>query len=162
MAHFLRKINANNWSSLDWLSEGSAPGDCIADLNSKGCTLSFWRSETDEDIEKIIVALAANKDDFDKVELAKVSEEYIFQLGIDIENTEGETPYTAANLLHVSFNGLTSQKIHMLALTIYENKSEIRKHRAEVKQLVINVIGEIDQTKIKGKILKYVTDNIAI
>lgn len=161
MTLLIRKVNFNNWEPMEWLDEESAPGDCTGDLIPKGCILSFWRSNSEEDTRKIMVALATNKPDFDKVEIALIEEHHIIDLGIEIENTPGETPYIAANDLHVSLKMLTSQKIHLLGLTIYKNKQNSRKLRKEIKSMIQAVASDIDIDKAKDKIKEFLIQSRA-
>ena len=132
MAQLIRKVNRSNWEPTSWLQEHEAPGDTLKDLVTKGCSLSFWRVETEAQIDDVVVALAVNSKAFDKVDILLLEESVIGGLGIKISTTPGETPYEEVNPLHVSLEELTTKKLDALSVTLFEQGEHRRSLRAQV------------------------------
>ncbi|MFC6802230.1 hypothetical protein ACFQDE_11335 [Deinococcus caeni] len=153
MPKLIRKINRNRWTNLYEDCKFSLYGDSLIDLQSKTGKISFWKCDSDENIEHAVIALAVSGDSLDKIDYSIIEEAEVTKLGIHIENVIGKTPFISANRLHVDLSGLTVTAIHNLALTMHRTGQNKRKTRREVVDLARSLKGEMDLSKLSQHIL---------
>lgn len=154
MPKLIRKVNVNNWDKPDWLPQNQSPSDSLRDLQSKGCALSFWKVEKDEQIDDVIIALAVNCKELEKVDILIVEQSIIESFDVKISNTPGETPYEDVNPLHVSLEELTTNKIDSISVSLLLYGQHVRKLRAEVISMTEAIKHKLNKSLLQESIQK--------
>jgi hypothetical protein len=93
MAAFLRMVRCHRWDieGNPWLGEGEVPAGAFIDLKTDKNALSVWRFDGDQStLDRLVAALAANREKLDHFEYALANEEAIPT--IKVQQTPGESP----------------------------------------------------------------------
>jgi len=157
MPFVLRTISKAKWFPLEAspsqdqqrISE-SIQSDAFSDIKTEGNKLSVWHIEDNRsNLDRVLTALAANRDVLANVDYVILSEESIKSLKIEIEESQGESPDKDVNAWHRDLNIRSGSNLFALASAIFSmNDSRIRKPRKEVEKLLCNAVrnGLIDAT----------------
>ena len=90
---YIRKINGiNNWNpSKTMLYDGSfSSGDILfKELRTTKNTLSIWSFTNDHELKDVLVAIALNRDNIQKLNYMILDDDEISQLGIFVEPEQG-------------------------------------------------------------------------
>lgn len=133
MPFILRKITRSRWYGRDehaWLAEGEAQADAFKDLQTDKNELSVFQvRDIESDLNKVITALAANRDTIANLDYALFEQSLLSETGISFENKPGVTPCEEVNALHLNLLELTGTKLNRLAGIIMANS--IRKRIPE-------------------------------
>jgi len=143
LASLLRKVRQDRWYGAQSSPDEPLPGDPLADLNTRGNSLSVWQVlANNTNLEDIIVNLAANSGYLSNVDVVLIGEEAIGDLGIRVEATQGRTPLAHATGYHRDLVRLRAQDLVEIA--------EVIRHRGvfrdftekEVRELLARYINE--------------------
>ena len=153
---FLRKIRKAKWyrnQNVPWLGSDDLQADTLGDLETKDNKLSVYQiSNSNENLEQVVVAIALTCDHITNVDYALINEEDLDSLKLKCVRTNGDTPDENVNLLHYDLVEITANKILDLAYVI--KRSEInRLTEKRVKQIAANALNQnsFDRTKINLK-----------
>lgn len=67
MRLFLRTVRQRRWAmqpDVDWLEDGELMGDALSDIQTKSGSLSVYEVANEADRQRIAVALAATRNEF--------------------------------------------------------------------------------------------------
>ena len=121
MTRYLRVVRQRRWATfpdIDWIAPGETQADALLDLQTRGNRLSVFRVDEDQDIQRIVVALAATRDHISNLDYVIFDDDDLVAQGVQITQTFGETPDETANTLHHDINNLTAHQVGLLARTI--------------------------------------------
>lgn len=163
MPHFLLKINKRKWDKLDvpWLEPNQIQADPLGDLKISEGTLSVWHVNDDKsNLDIVITALAANRDNFDKFEYGLFDQTIAMSLNLKMQNTPGTTPIDKANIWHRDVVELTAEKAFELIKAIFDTFEKQRVLDDDIKTKILNADsqGNLDIHKVhdpmKSRIIK--------
>ena len=85
-----RKITLAKWKAKRELSEGEISADAItADLRTRENKLSFWRCDSETEVEDAVLAIAAAGERVDKFYIVWIDEDELKTDGQTLEDTPG-------------------------------------------------------------------------
>ena len=158
MRYFLRTIRQGRWlkyPSIDWLQDSELQGDALRDLETEGGKLSVYRVSDEDDLKRVVTALAANRGFLGNVDYAVFEDTHFANLGIALELQSGTTPDIRVNQLHYDLCNLTVRRLASLAEIISVGKC----NRVQ-KKMILDWLraayarGHFDEAKIEPKILE--------
>jgi hypothetical protein len=118
--------------------------------------MSVWRiEEGGSNLDRVLTALAANRQDVDHVEYVLFDDSIVSDLGIKIVKTEGNTPDTHANRTwHYDLVELSGARLAALANGMFLNSETGLILNKRVLGLLRAAIAnaEIDVSKLKSKL----------
>ncbi len=158
MTYFLRVIRQTRWlkyPDLDWLPVGGLQGDALGDLQTTGNALSIFKVESETDKERVVIGLAANRDNLANLDYAVFEDSLFNTLGIAAEQREGATPDIQVNNLHYELRNLTVGQVAQLAQVVSTGEHG-RISRKQVKSQLQAAIsaGTVDRGRLKPQLLK--------
>lgn len=157
MPYLLRKIRKGRWDpeiakQIAGLSTGEQPADCLADLNTANCCLSFWEVEdTEANLEDVLVALSSNCDRISNLDYALINREKIEDVA-KLKKTIGQSSHTTANnTWHWDVTGLSAARLTKLAEIMYDSARRLRVTGKEIEKLVREAIQarKLDRGQLK-------------
>ena len=152
MRQFLRTVRIGRWHKpdIDWLAQGEIQSDAFCDIQTKENKLSVYLIKNENDLLRVITAVAANRDNLSNVDYAVFDESYPKSFGIVIRQTEGRTPDATVNKMHFEFEKLTVRKLANLAGIISDSKPR-RILEKRIKLLLQDAVNtdSLDKTRIK-------------
>lgn len=156
MTRFLRTTRRGRWiPNITWLAQGEIQGDAFLDLQPKDNTLSVWRVESKSDINRIVAAIAANRDHLAILDYAIVEKEGLSRIGVVSRRTEGTTNDAEVNEIHYDLVELTVRKLAALA-DLVATGNHCRTSKREIKDLLWQGIqaGHLKRQDISPSILQ--------
>ena len=154
MPLLLRKIRKNRWyKDLAWLPGGNLQADSLVDLTTKDNKLSVWFIKDDmSNLERVIAALAANRDFIANFDYALFSEEILEKKDIKTEKSKGDSKdYEANDQWHRDLYELSATKLLDIAEHIF-NEGTIK--RIQEKQVEKHINEAVQTGKIKFETLE--------
>jgi len=151
----LRKIRKSKWyesESVPWLTKEDLQADALVDLATKGNRLSVYLVNYDyTNLEQVVTALAANCDYVSDFDFALVDHDALWELGIRLENSDGDTADSIVNSWHCELIELTAERIVALAGFIWKRAEKTRFLSKRVQHLLAYAMasGQIDRDKIR-------------
>ena len=136
MTRYLRLVRQRRWAvfpEIEWLEPGELQADAMLDLQSSGNRLSVYRVDSDADVERVVVALAANRDHVANLDYAVFDDDELLEQGVAVTQLQGETPDDTANMLHHDVGELTVEKLALLARVVGSGEHR-RVHRRDMQQ----------------------------
>lgn len=156
MTRYLRSIRRSRWAPPDWLdpNQGDLPADALADLHTYRNALSVWVADSPEDTDRIIIALAATRDDVQHVDFAVFDDATLADAGIVIESRSGETPDDEVNRLHCNIERLTVRQVAALAAAIARGDHE-RRMPGSIRDGLTDALqsGRLDANRMSDRLL---------
>jgi hypothetical protein len=153
----LRKIRKSKWyksESVPWLAAEDLQSDALVDLATKGNKLSVYLVNDDHsNLDQIITALSANCDYISDFEYAIFDKSELIRIGIEMDNTEGDTADLLVNSWHYDLIELSAAKIMALASIISNLSKRERVLSKRVLKMVVKAIasGQLDRAKLRLK-----------
>lgn len=146
MPLLLRKIDKktvwNREEKPSWLDNEQVPANTLCDLQTKENCLSVWVVEENlSNLEDIVTAISCTRDFLTKVDYALFDMKYCLSLGIDIEESEGNTPDMCSNKWHRNLIELSVSKIAELAKVMYRHAKIDRVKESRVRNLIKRALG---------------------
>lgn len=151
MAQYFRMVtNRRYWDTpmgdgYHWLEAGLLPGDAVSQLRSADNKLSVFSVSTEEQINRVIAALAIGRkhNKVDRLDFALLDEESIHDLSIEVDDESiGITKDEEVNNWHSDLIHLDSEKIFAIANYLVTTGNTRRFLPATVKELLIKYYGE--------------------
>ena len=138
MTVILRKLSQKrNWDNVSWLDCGSVQADatkCLETCNNKLSVYVF--EECDEQVERVVAALAAKRDYLTHIDLAIAPKHILPKCGIRTYSVEGETPDLEVNKWHQDLIELSTSKVSQLAEAIKQEGQIQRYQKTRVESAV--------------------------
>ena len=158
MASFLRVTRQARWlkyPDISWLPRNEIQGDTLRDLQTDDNSLSVFRVESDQDTERVVTALAANRDNLANLDYAVFDDATLKSIGVNVAQRSGETPDREVNKLHYNLTNLTVTRLARLAAVVAAGQHE-RTPRKMIKgrlQRAVNK-GSLDRHRLKSQLLQ--------
>ena len=157
MTRYLRVVRQRRWATfpdIEWIAPGETQGDALLDLQTRDNRLSVFRVDNDNDIQRVVIALAATRDHVANLDYAIFDDDELVAQGIDITQTVGETPDQTANILHHDIQNLTVLQIELLARTI-ALADHTRIHRRDIQTMLRDALqsGDLQPDAIRPSVL---------
>ena len=152
MTRYLRVVRQRRWATfpdIDWIAPGETQADALVDLQTRDNRLSVFRADNDQDIQRVIVALAATRDNVANLDYAIFDDDELVAQGIEITQSLGQTPDETANTLHHDIHNLTVRKIELLARTIAV-ADHTRVHRRDIQAMLSDALqsGDLERDRV--------------
>ena len=170
MRRYLAKgISNAKWQSRRHIPNHSLPADAIgADLRTQENTLSFWSFciGSGEHLEDVVLALAATRDNVQRLDLAWVDEKKIKRMKLRVEATDGTTPATDLKDRHRDVVGIDLDRMCRLARGIRDSLDNDRTRIFREKE-VLEILAKGAEDKVvplnelKPNVIKWVEDHLA-
>lgn len=158
MTYFLRVIRQTRWlkyPDLEWLPDGELQGDALGDLQTTDSALSVFKVESETDKERVVIGLAANRDNPANLDYAIFEDSEFTSLGIAAEQREGATPDMEVNKLHFELRNLTVGRLAKLAQVVSMGKHD-RIPRKLIKSRLQAALraGTLNSERLKSQMLE--------
>lgn len=155
MPQYLRSVRQARWRVPEWVGPDSREiqADSLKDLATQGNLLSVYRADSQDDVERITVALAATRENLQNVDYAVFDDTEFQEAGIVVNKSSGATPDQAVNELHYDLGQLTARQNLRLAQMIANGKVE-RRPRKMIMEGLRQAIdeGELDDGDISDRL----------
>lgn len=143
MPQYLLMINKRKWDRLNvpWLKPNQIQADPLGDLRVNEGALSVWHIEDDKsNLDLVIVALAAARQNFDKFEYGLFDQNIASGFNIKVQITPGNSLIDTANAWHRDFIELTAEQALNLVNTIFDDLEKHRLYDDEVQNRILEAI----------------------
>jgi hypothetical protein len=156
----------SKWRPRAELNPEQVSADALFDVRSTNSLLSVWECPSCDQIDRVALALALNRETIDKIDLLTITDGDIEDLGIGVSHTTGMTPLVGASELHRDLGPLDVPLLSELSLRIaarirekYHRYTQSRITKLITEALQRNEIN-VDQVnaKLKPKILALLED----
>ena len=152
---FLLRTTNRRWDApvnAPWLPAGQIHADPLADLKTEDNKLSVWTVFNDaSNLQRIVAALAANRENLSRFEYALVDEHAVAVGGFTVVPSPGNTPDAEANKLwHNDVVDLSGNRLVDLAVIMSQHMSRNRYEKDEVVDLI--ALGIADQRFPRSKL----------
>lgn len=140
----------------DWLIPGDIPGDLLNDLRTTSNNLSVFEvDDSQSNLDQIISAMAANRDNLNKLDYILIEKRLIANDDYELKKTDGNTLSDVVNTdYHLNIEMLSGIKLVKLAMFL-STHVEIETVRREdvLKKVVISINnGEINIEMLKDNL----------
>ena len=135
MPQYLRSVRRGRWERPKWLqsSQEEVQADALQDLATENNILSVYLAESQQDIDHIVIALAATRDNPQNVDFAVFSDAGFQEAEIEVIEAAGETADSRVNELHRDLGKLTAQQLLTLA-GIVAHSTISRRSRGSIRR----------------------------
>jgi hypothetical protein len=141
----VRKINKAKWFQTNILHGEEVSADAITNcLRTVGNTLSVWYINSEEDINKAMLAIIANQDHLESIDVVIIDEKLFEDSGFVISSSPGETPVEELREIHRDITGLNYSLLGNVKNIIVEM----------IKKDKITRFTKVQLTKILGDAIK--------
>jgi len=146
MSFLVRKINKAKWYQIDIMESDEVSADAITNcLKTNKNTLSVWHIETEDDLEKAVLAIVANQDHLDTIDVVILDEPSLNNYNLNIVASPGETPVTSLIEAHRDIAELTFTKLGQVKEHIVQrirNQKLKRYTVSSLKKILTNAIND--------------------
>jgi len=155
MSYLVRKINKAKWYQIDIENDNNVSGDAITNcLKTNKNTLSVWKIETEDDLDQAILALVANQDHLDTIDIVILEESSLLEYNLNIVASPGDTPVESLKNAHRDISELTFTKLGEVKDHIVERIRNQKLKRYTVGSLKKLLKKSIEQGLLKKDDLK--------
>lgn len=156
MTFFVRKISKAKWPSEEEIAETPLDTDIIPSVRADALTtclktsqntLSVWAVEnsSDEEIEKAILALITNAklERLNRIQVVYFSKEDVINLGLPLEETDGDTVIESLSKLHndlIDLNYEKLGKVSQLIISSLRTESVKTYNERKLKEILLKAI----------------------
>ena len=147
-----RKITQAKWRPKEGFAEGEIAADAVTvDLKTQNNSLSFWRcpTETTEDLEKAVLAIAATRNRVEKLEIVWLTDDDLRNDCQTLTNTEGETPVSELTGLHVDVCLLDYVRLGKIASRIAIALKKCRWRRISKGRVKMLLVEAVEQKRVE-------------
>lgn len=156
MSSVLRIIRRTKWYRPDWIHNNEVPADPLTDFKTENNTLSVWLLiDEQSDLDRIISALACNRDDISNFDYLIFDSNIINKYKINKKQTTGTSIDEELNYSsHFNLIELTTDQICSLTKEAFLNGKNDRIPKKKVYKMILNSInnGIIDKESLPEKI----------
>jgi hypothetical protein len=158
MSLLVRKINRSKWALEKISDDNDVCADAITNcLRTTSNKLSVWEIDSDEDLDQAVLALVANQEHLDKIDVVIMEECTLEKLNIKIIASPGTTPVESLinkhkDITELSYNALGILKDHIIKQI--KNKRLKRYTFLTLKKMLQNAIDEglLDKNDLKDSV----------
>ncbi|GCC53700.1 hypothetical protein SanaruYs_39450 [Chryseotalea sanaruensis] len=155
MSYLVRKVNKAKWFQIDILKDDDVSADALTNcLKTTNNTLSVWRIDNEADLDSAILAIVANQDHLDTIDIVILEESSLEGYNINIVASPGETPVASLISAHRDLSQLTFSKIHDIKNHIVERIRNDKLKRYTVASLKKILNSAIERGLVKQEDLK--------
>lgn len=150
MAQYLRVIRQSRWLQQSWVNAGDLQADALRDIQTEGNRLSVYRVNASGEIDRIVVALAANRGSLGNIDYAIIDDSSFPAIGITLQQQPGATHDSVVNALHYDLTRLTVSKLTQFAQLIASGplRRTLKKDLQGKLQNAVNS-GRLDRDKLQ-------------
>lgn len=147
MTKLLRKFSRNKWKSNENLSRDQYSADAITGcIRTHRNTLSVWRCNSvdfqSKDVKDLVAALASTTQHPDVIDVVLLDESELNARGLNIEASDGTTPFTGINGNHCDIVELNYEKLGEVGEYIVKQLSVDGCVKRYTKSQVIEIVKE--------------------
>jgi hypothetical protein len=115
-----RKIGLAKWQLQVYFQPDEIGADAVTGcIRTSGNSLSWWRcTKSREDVAEVALALACKMDRFEKIDVVTLSDTELEAIGVETQETVGDTPVKELRHRHVDMRYLDLKRLVTLAGTI--------------------------------------------
>jgi hypothetical protein len=155
MALLIRKIEYNKWMERRILEGEQPSGDAITNcMKTKGNTLSLWSIDNEDELEEAVLAIAAQFNNLDAIDVLKIDPLLIQAKGLPVEACPGLTPYVGFVNNHLHVVNLDYMSLGLMADVIVESIRQEGRKRVTFGELKRIIIKAVEEGKIQWADLK--------
>ncbi len=155
MSFLVRKINRAKWQNkIDGDVQADAITNCLKTSQNK---LSLWHIETEAEIDKAVLAIVANQEHLDSIDVVTLEEASLKKDSLKIVESDGKTPvksliHTHRDIIELNFTKLG--KVKDLILEKVNNSKSKRYTILQLKTILDGAIqnGLIEKDDLKGNL----------
>jgi len=148
--YLIRKINKAKWFQIDIFNDDDVSADAITNcLKTTKNTLSVWNIESEDDVDKAVLAIVSSQDHIETIDVVILNTEKIKEYEINIIASSGNTPIEEYKNLHRDLAELTFSKLGKIKDHIVERirNDKIKRYtKGKLKKMLLEAI---DCGKIK-------------
>lgn len=161
MAFLVRKVARAKWPE-ELCNTTDIPGDAIADLRTTNNTLSLWRIESEDELEKAALALSASSktERIENVSLVWIPEKDFEEKGLVLDKSSaGDTVISDLVNTHCDLCDLSYGSLGTVASTIMKGilkEGHYKRYsKKEIKTFLVNAYLEnkIEESKCKTSLI---------
>jgi len=146
MSFLVRKINKAKWYQIDIMQSDDVSSDAITNcLKTTKNTLSVWHIETENDIDKAVLAIAANQEHLDTIDVVILDEISLNNYNLNIIVSLGATPVKSLMEAHRDIAELTFTKLGLVKDHIVQRirNQKIKRYNVNsLKKILTNAIND--------------------
>lgn len=161
-----RKITLAKWKAKRELSKGEISADAItADLRTRENKLSFWRCDSETEVEDAALAIAAAGERVDKFYIVWIDEDELKTDGQTLEDTPGRTHVTELVDRHVDVCRLDYIRLGNVAhhvIKAIEDNRYIRLSKGRVADILVAAVEQerIDLNDLEKRVQEEVLKSL--
>jgi len=150
MSLLVRKINKAKWLQVDISTTDDVSSDAITNcLKTTKNTLSVWKIDTEEDLEQAVLALVANQDHLDTIDVVILQEDSLNEYNLNIVASPGDTPVESLVEAHRDIADLTFSRLGNVKDHIVE-----RIRNEHIKRFTVGNLKKLIKKSIEDGLLK--------
>ena len=150
MSLLVRKINKAKWLQVDISTTDDVSADAITNcLKTTKNTLSVWKIDTEEDLEQAVIALVANQDHLDTIDVVILQEDSLNEYNLNIVASPGDTPVESLVEAHRDIADLTFSRLGSVKDYIVE-----RIRNEHIKRFTVGNLKKLIKKSIEDGLLK--------
>lgn len=159
MPFLVRKINKAKWFQLDIHQSNEVSADAITNcLKTTKNTLSVWHIESEDDLDNAVLAIVANQEHLDTIDIVILDESSLNDYNLNIVASPGETPVTSLINAHRDIAELTFTKLGQVKEHIVERirNNKLKRYTvASLKKILLDAIenGIVQRNDLKETLL---------
>ena len=165
MSLLVRKINKAKWLQINIEQDSDVSADAITNcLRTSNNCLSVWCIKSLEKVEEAALALAANQDHLETIDIVVLEEESLTSNKIDIVKTDGETPVNDLIGRHRDISELTYAKLGVVKNLIVDSirKDKVKRYtKSDLKKILLSSIreGKLESARLKESVRKKIDNS---
>lgn len=144
MSYLIRKIQRSKWDQVDLSQTDDVSADAITlCLKTTSNSLSVWRIDNEDDLDQAVLAIVANQDHIDTIDVIWMDEHKLREIGIELLCSPGITPVPHLVDTHVDIAKLTYSKIGLLKDEVVQciNSARVKRYTvAAIKKILLDSI----------------------
>lgn len=150
MSFLVRKINKAKWLQVDLSQTDDVSADALTNcLKTTKNTLSVWKIDSEEDLEQAVLALVANQDHLDTIDVVILQESSLSTYNLNIVASPGETPVESLVEAHRDIADLTFSKMGSVKDHIVE-----RIRNNHIKRFTVGSLKKLIKKAIEDGLIK--------
>jgi len=142
--YLIRKINKAKWFQINIFDDDDVSADAITNcLKTTRNTLSVWNIESEDDVDKAVLAIVSSQDHIETIDVVVLNAEKIEEYEINIIASSGNTPIEEYRNLHRDLAELTFSKLGKIKDHIVERirNDKIKRYtKGKLKKMLLEAI----------------------
>jgi hypothetical protein len=149
MSFLVRKINKAKWYQINVSENTDASADAITnDLKTSNNSLSVWQINDETELTEAILAIVANLDHLETIDVVLFSSGLIEELKLETLASPGLTPVEDLKNKHIDITNLTYSKLGLISKAIISDLRDSKTHRFTKVQLKGILTKAVDENRI--------------